>query len=111
MNTKITDIEVFKPHCTIITSDDVAHVVPISVIENMASGKTPMSDVDMGEYELIIRRIIEEWLVSTYDPVARHNSFCEAQQKMFLDTPSVVDDGLSYEPPSIEEIKEKEDES
>ena len=54
-------IEDHKPHITIQGFKSV-HVVPVSLIEDIASGKIKISDVE--QFDDFIPTLIQEWIVS-----------------------------------------------
>lgn len=54
----------YKPHLSICTSEDAHHILPVSLLEEIAKKERPLSALD--EYEEILPRIIEEWLNSVY---------------------------------------------
>jgi len=56
---KIINIEAAKPHITINGLKRV-HVVPLSLIEDVAIGKIPLSDVD--DADDFIPTLRKEWL-------------------------------------------------
>lgn len=58
----IHNIEDQKPHVT-ITGLKNAHVVPLVLIENIASGKIKVSEVEQGDD--FIPTLIKEWLTNT----------------------------------------------
>lgn len=54
----ITELDDQRPHVSMSTDDGNAHVLPLSLLRDWASGKqTPSSDDAP-----VIRRILEEWL-------------------------------------------------
>lgn len=56
----VIDMAERKPHAAIFTPDGNAHVVPISMLKNIADGK--MSIDDVADRDQIVRAIIAEWL-------------------------------------------------
>ncbi len=57
----IYHIEDHKPHMT-IQGLNAVHVVPVSLIEDIASGKIKISDID--EFDDFLPTLIQEWIVS-----------------------------------------------
>lgn len=57
----IYHIDDHKPHMTIKGFKSV-HVVPVSLIEDIASGKIKISDID--EFDDFLPTLIQEWIVS-----------------------------------------------
>ena len=49
-----------RPHVSLKTDDGNAHVLPVSLLKDWATGKQTPSDHDAP----VIRRIVEEWLHS-----------------------------------------------
>lgn len=56
----VIDMADRKPHAAIFTPDGNAHVVPISMLKNIADGK--MSIDEVADRDQIVRAIIAEWL-------------------------------------------------
>lgn len=56
----VIDIEDHKPHVGIFTPDGNAHVMPVSMLQNIADGK--MSIDDVSDRDQIVRAIVAEWL-------------------------------------------------
>lgn len=55
---KATDIEKNAPHI-VVSCGETVHVVPLSVIENIAHGSMSIRDVEM--WEPIFRKVLGEW--------------------------------------------------
>lgn len=54
---EVIDIESKQPHLVVHASDG-AHVIPVSLLEDVAKGTKPSSILT----EPVLQRIIEEWL-------------------------------------------------
>lgn len=54
---EVVDIESKQPHLVVHVSD-AAHVIPLSLLEDVAKGAKPSVILS----EPVVRRIIEEWL-------------------------------------------------
>ena len=57
---KLIDFQEGLPHVIVPTPDGNAHVLPVSVIERLASGELPVQEVD--DWELIVRGVLASWL-------------------------------------------------
>lgn len=51
----IVNLDEYRPHVVICTDDNVAHVIPQSIVEDWIKGISKPEG-------LIMRKIIEEWL-------------------------------------------------
>ncbi|MCO7566435.1 hypothetical protein NJI34_28625 [Pseudomonas sp. S 311-6] len=56
----VVSIEGMRPH-VVVNAADGAHVIPVSLLEDVAKGARPSEILT----EPVIQRIIEEWLEST----------------------------------------------
>lgn len=56
----VIDMADHKPHVGIFTPDGNTHVMPVSMLQNIAEGTMSIDDVADGDQ--IIRAIIAEWL-------------------------------------------------
>ena len=54
---EVVDIESKQPHL-VVHASDAAHVIPLSLLEDVAKGTKPSVILS----EPVVRRIIEEWL-------------------------------------------------
>lgn len=54
----IVDIDTRRPHFTIPTEDGDCHVMPVILVQRVARGELPLSDIGDGP----IRQILSEWL-------------------------------------------------
>lgn len=63
---KIIDLDEYRPHACIRTSDGNAHVIPMSVFENIINGKLRLVDID--DWELISKAIIHDWYLCLMRP-------------------------------------------
>ena len=57
---KVVEIESRQPHL-VLQASDAAHVIPVSLLEDVVKGAKPSEILT----EPVIRRIIEEWLEVT----------------------------------------------
>lgn len=57
---EVIDIESKQPHM-VVHASDAAHVIPVSLLEDVAKGTKPSSILT----EPVLQRIIEEWLKGT----------------------------------------------
>ena len=55
----VVELDAMRAHITISVDGGVL-VVPLALMEDLASGKTPIANVD--EWERMVRTIIKEWL-------------------------------------------------
>ena len=57
---EIVRLEEYKPHCVIPSlTRNAVHVVPLSLVEDVASGKIDFSECEDPDW---IRTIMQEWL-------------------------------------------------
>jgi len=56
----VIDMADHKPHAAIFTPDGNAHVVPMSMLKNIADGK--MSIDDVADRDQIVMAVFAEWL-------------------------------------------------
>lgn len=56
----VIDMADHKPHAAIFTPDGNAHIVPMSMLKNIADGK--MSIDDVADRDQIVRAVFAEWL-------------------------------------------------
>lgn len=54
---EVVDIESKQPHL-VVHASDAAHVIPLSLLDDVAKGAKPSEILT----EPVVRRIIEEWL-------------------------------------------------
>ncbi|QVL20195.1 hypothetical protein KH389_06280 [Pseudomonas qingdaonensis] len=54
---EVVDIESKQPHL-VVHASDAAHVIPLSLLDDVAKGAKPSAILT----EPVVRRIIEEWL-------------------------------------------------
>jgi hypothetical protein len=62
----VTDIADHRPHAAIFTPDGNAHVIPLSLLQNIADGKASIDDV--ADRDQVIRTIVAEWLRIIHGP-------------------------------------------
>lgn len=58
---QVTYIEDKKPHLTINCEDGV-HVVPVSLLEDVASGQIELTEIE--NWKPIVKKVLAEWLPS-----------------------------------------------
>ena len=59
-NNPVTNLDDYKPHCAIPSlTRNAVHVVPLSLVEDVASGKIDFSECEDPDW---IRTIMKEWL-------------------------------------------------
>lgn len=54
---QVIDMDSHRPHYVIQTADNNAHVVPVSLVDDIVSGKQPPEVLT----EPVLRKIIAEW--------------------------------------------------
>ena len=59
-DTKVIDIEDYRPHLVVFDTFDDIHIMPESLIQDIIDGK--MSVTELEDYEIIIPFILSEWL-------------------------------------------------
>lgn len=57
---EVVELEAMRPH-VVVHASDAAHVLPVSLLEDVAKGSKPSAMLT----EPVIQRIIEEWLELT----------------------------------------------
>lgn len=58
--TKVAQMDDHRPHVGIPTPDGNAHVLPVSLLEDIAAGRRSIDDLD--DRDQIVRAIIGDWL-------------------------------------------------
>jgi len=59
-HSNLISLDEHRPHLIIQTEDNRYHIIPVSLITDIIKGTRKLTDVD--DWELIIKRILEEWL-------------------------------------------------